>query len=81
MHEQACAAAVQACRQLDVDALLQRLEPAEQHARASIRLVRRQCLEHLIRIARQLQKFHIQIVTSEKPLVKRDRYRGRTVPL
>jgi hypothetical protein len=67
-RQQAHAAAVEARDDLDVEALLHRLQPAQRHADGGVRLAGRKGLEQLIRGAGVIDKIDIKPVFGEEAL-------------
>ena len=60
---------------LDVKALLQRLQPAQRHAEARIGLAGRDRLQQLIGRAAVVDQFDVEIVLLEEAVIDRDRQR------
>jgi len=73
--QHAHAAAMRARGDLDVEALLQRLEPAQRHPESGVALAGRDGLQQLVGRAAIIDEFHIQILLLEESVVDGDRDR------
>ena len=65
-REQPHAAAMDAGRDLDVEAVLQRLQPAQRHADAGISLAGRDRLEQLVGRAAEIDQLDVEIVLARR---------------
>ena len=77
-RQNAHAAAMGARRNLDVKSLLQRLQPAQRHAEARIRLAGRNRLQQLVGRTAVIDQLDIEIVLLENAVVDRNRQRRET---
>ena len=78
--EQADAAAMDRRGQLHVEALFERLQPAQRHADAGIRLAAREQLQQLVGGAREVDLLDLEIVSREEAALIGDRDARRCRP-
>ena len=64
-------------RDLDVEPLLQRLQPAQRHPKPRIALAGRDGFEQLVRRATIIEEFDIEVLLLEEAIVDRDRNRSQ----
>ena len=74
-RQHAHAAAMRARRDLDVKALLERLEPAQRHAEPGIALAGGDRLQQLVGRAAVVDEFDVEILLLEEAVLDRDRNR------